>query len=493
MSEAEPPRPRGLKAFFAPRGVAVVGASRSPSKVGHAVVRNLLYGGCRTGGGPEERARGFPGLIVPINPKADEILGLPVCPSVDDLSGPIDLAVFAVPAEQVPSTMDVVARKGVQAAIVLSAGFFEMGAEGRRLEEQLRSVSKNAGIRVIGPNCMGIFAAESRLQASFFSGAPYLGPISLITQSGAIGQALVQYSHAEAIGLRHVVSIGDKVDVEDAELVRYFARDDETRVIALYLESLDDPRAFYDAVRESAPKKPVVVLRGGHTGAGHRAAKVHEGILGVSDSSLDGALLHPGVFRADSLVGFLAAVRALAYQPPAAGRRVAIVTNGGGAGVLATDRVTAVGLEVVKLKPDTAQRLREITGNPRAAGNPVDLLGDAKADTFLAALETVSRADEVDMILLVLTDQAMTDALEVAHKVCDFAPALGKPLLASFIGLVGQPGERHMETHGVPVYDFPELAVQGLRALAARGSFESRVRRGRYRPRQAPKKAKGRW
>ncbi len=485
------PRPRGLRAFFAPRAVAVVGASRSPDKVGHVVVKNLLFGGCRAGV-QGDRAAGFAGRIVPVNPKADEILGLPVCRSVDELTGPVDLALFAVPASEVPSAMDAAARKGVQAAIVLSAGF-ELGSEGRRLEAQLRSVARNTGIRVIGPNCMGIFSAESRLQASFFSGSPYLGPISLITQSGAIGQAQLQYSHLQAIGLRHVVSIGDKVDVEDAELVRYFARDDETRVIALYLESLDDPRAFYDAVREAAPRKPVVVLRGGLTGAGHRAAKVHEGVFGVSDSSLDSALQHPGVIRSESLAGFVAAQRALAYQRPAAGRRVAIVTNGGGAGVLATDRVSARGLDVVKLKPETVRRLQGIVANPRAATNPVDLLGDANAGEIVAALEAVARADEVDMILLVLTDQALTDVRQVAVDVCDVARTLTKPLLAAFIGVQNQAGVGMLQTQGVPVYDFPELAVLGLWALAERGQFESRLRRGRYRPYRPARKARGRW
>lgn len=487
MSDA---RPRGLDTFFRPRGVAVVGASRSPSKVGHAVLRNLLYGGCRSV--IQDRGRGFPGAIVPVNPSGEKILGLESCPRIDALTGPIDLAVFALPAPQIAAALDGAARRGVRAAIVLSAGFFEMGREGRRLEAQLRSVAHNTGVRLIGPNCMGIFAAESRLQASFYSGAPYLGPISLISQSGAIAQALVQYSHAEAIGLRHVVSIGDKVDVEDAELIRYFARDEATRVIAVYLESIDDPRAFYDAVREAAIIKPIVVLRGGKTGAGHRAAKVHEGLLGISDSSLDGALMHPGVYPTESLAGFLAAVRALAYQPPLRGRRVAIVTNGGGVGVLATDRLAAAGLEVVRLAPDTTARLAALVRNPRAAQNPIDLLGDARADTFVAALRVVATAEEVDAILLLLTDQAMTDAMEVALKVCDVAQGLSKPLLASFIGLVGQPGEAHMETHGVPVYDFPELAVQGLAALAARGAFEARLERGRYRPYVRPK-ARGRW
>lgn len=482
-------RPRGLDALFAPRGVAVIGASRNPAKVGYSVLKNLLYGG-----GPEERReRGFQGQIVPVSISSDEVLGVPTCRSVDEIEGPIDLAIFAIPAPGVPAAMDVVARRGVQAAIVLAAGFVETGAEGRRLEAQVRSVAQNTGMRVVGPNCTGIYSGRSQLQASFFSVAPFPGASTLISQSGSLAQALVQYSHVEAIGLRHVVSLGEKVDVEDAELIRYFARDEETRVLGLYIESLDDPRAFHWAARDAAPKQAIVVLRGGHTGAGHRAAKVHEGILATSETTMEGALLHPGIYRASTLAGFLAALRALAYQPPARGRRIAIVTNAGGAGVLAADAVSAAGLDVVKFTPHTAERLAAIGRNPRAAVNPIDLLGDAKADRFMAALEVVSTADEVDAILLVLTDQAMTDPMEVAVAVCEYARRITKPIVASFVGLAGQQSESYVETHGIPEYDFPELAVEGLKALVARGNYLWRLNRGKFQPTKRARVFKKRW
>ena len=450
----------------------MVGASRTPGKVGWAVVKNLLYGGSA-----EDRARGFQGPIVPVNPHAQEILGLPCQPSVEGLGPEIDLAVFALPAPEVPAALDAAARRGVRAAIVLSAGFYEMGQAGRRLGAQLRSVAQNTGIRVIGPNCTGLYSARANLQASFFSVAPQPGPTTLISQSGAIAQALAQFSRHQGIGLRHMVSLGDKVDVSDAELIRFFKRDPETGVVGLYVETIDDPRAFHEALAACARKKPLVVLRGGTTGPGHRAAKMHEGSGQVRDRALDSALTYPGLYRASSLSSFLAAIRALASQPPAAGRHVAIVTNAGGAGVVAADAVTLAGLDVVNLRPPTLRRLGQVLVNPRACSNPIDLLGDARADRFVAALEAVSAAPEVDAILLVITVQAMTDPLDVAVKVCDYARSLKKPIVASFVGQLGQQSQYYVEQFGIPEYMFPELAVEALRALVARGAYLSRLER----------------
>lgn len=470
--------------FFAPRGVAVVGASRDPAKVGHAALRNLLFGGPG-----DDRKQGFQGEIRAVNPNAKEILGVPCC-ALSDMEGPIDLAVFALPAAKVPTALDAAARKGVRAGIVLSAGFFEMGAEGRELGEKLVSVAQNTGIRVVGPNCTGIYSARSQLSASFFSVKPHTGPITLISQSGAIAQALVQQSRSDVIGLGNVVSLGDRVDVNFPELMRHFAKDDETRAIGIYAETLADARAFHEATRQVAPEKPIVVLRAGHTGAGHRAARLHEGLEALEDRAMDSALAHPGVILTHTLPQFLAGLRALATQPPAEGRRVAIVTNAGGAGVLAADAVATAGLEVAKLRPDTLARLAKLSSNPRAWANPVDLLGDAKPDAFVGALEAVATAREVDAILLVLTDQAMTDSLEVAVKVCDYAGNLRKPIVASFVGQVAGQSEFYINRYGIPDYVFPTDAVEGLRALVKRGEY---LRRQARRPARVTVKKPGGW
>lgn len=456
--------------------MAVIGASRSSGKVGNAVLRNLIFGGPG-----DDREQGFHGTIVPVNPNAEEILGLKTCKDIADLREGIDLAVYAIPAAGVAKAVEAAANQGVRNGLVLSAGFYEMGTEGRRLGDELVAVAKRTGTRLIGPNCTGLFSQESNLLASFFSSKPFPGPVALISQSGAIAQALVQYSHAEAIGFRHVVTLGDKIDVNDAQLVEFFARDEGTEVIAVYVESLDCPRAFYDAARAASVLKPVVVLRGGSTGAGHRAARAHEGSSGISDSTLEGALTHPGIYRTDTLQSFAGAIRALAYQPPPNGRRVAIVTNGGGVGVLAADAATRAGLDVVRLDEATIAKLSKLIANPRTANNPIDLLGDAKPDAFRAALRVVAECPLTDAILVVLTDQAMTDSMDVAVKICEFARTLSKPIVASFVGQTGRESENYVERHGIPEYDFPELAVEGLKALAARGRYLRRLRRGELR------------
>ncbi|MEZ6186004.1 MAG: CoA-binding protein [Planctomycetota bacterium] len=467
--------PRGLDAFFAPRGVAVVGASRSPGKVGHAALKNLLFAGSEG-----DRSQGFQGAVVPVNPRGTSpILGQSPVASVDALPEGIDLAVFAIPAADIPVALDQAARRGVRAAVILSAGFFEMGAAGRKLGAQLTRVAENTGIRVIGPNCMGIFAGETQLSASFYGAAPHPGRVTLISESGAVAQALLEQSRCEALGLRNVISLGSRADVSEAELLRYFGRDERSELIGVHLETLDDARAFHDATREVCPKKPIVVLRGGSTGAGHRAAKLHEGSWAVRDRAMESALSYQGLHQVHSLPAFLASLRTLATQPPARGRRVAIVTNAGGAGVLAADAAARAGLEVVNLRPETVAKLAQISSNPRSRANPVDLLGDATPKRFLAAIEVVASAREVDAILLVLTTQPMSDSSAVAQQVCEYAGTLDKPLVASVVGAENQLVERLTERYGVPDFVFPETAVEGLKALVARGQYLRRLRRRR--------------
>lgn len=474
MSEA--PRPRGLRAFFAPRGVAVVGASRDPHKVGHAVLKNLLYGSSAF---EPDRSRGFPGLIVPVNPHASEICGVPTTGRVEDLCAGVDLAVLCVPAPAVPRALDAAARRGVQAAIVLSAGTAELGREGRRLEEQLRGVSHNTGARVIGPNCTGLFTrldSNALLSASFFGAVPPEGPVAIVAQSGAIAQALVNSAAEHGLGLRHVVSLGDKVDVQDVELIRYLVRDPEVRVIGLHVESLDDPRGFHAAAQIVSAVKPVVVLHGGHTSAGMRAARGHEGLFGVRDASLEGALRQPGLHLVATLSEFISALLALSSQPPALGRRVAIVSNGGGTAVLAADAVARVGLDVVPFRQPTVQRLKALLGEDRASRNPIDLRGDANAERIVAALDIASSAEEVDALLLVLTAQATTDPRELAEVLGPWQGRADKPLLVSSVGFARQ---RCLAQDGLPEYSFPSTAADGLRALVARGAFERRAIRSR--------------
>lgn len=477
-------RPRGLRAFFAPRGVAVVGASHVPHKVGHAVLRNLRFGGAEFA---PDLGRGFPGPIVPVNPKGGELFGLEVVKRVSKIEGPIDLAVFCVPAGKVPQALDAAARRGILAGIVLAGGTADLGVAGRRLEEQLRNVARNTGARVMGPNCTGLFTrleSPGLLSASFFGAVPPQGPIALIAQSGAIAQAIVNSARDHGLGLRHVISLGDKVDVQDDELLRHIVRDPEVRVIGLHVESLDDPRGFHAAAREVSACKPVVVLHGGQTAAGMRATQGHEGLFGRRDASLDGALRQPGLHVVPTLSAFNAALLALSTQPPSRGKRVAIVTNGGGTAVLAADAVAQAGLDVVPFRQATVERLRELLGPARASRNPIDLRGDADAARIEQALEIASQADEVDALLLVLTAQATTEPQALAERLGPWRQRADKPLLVASVGFAQ---ERLLARDGIPEFAYPETAAAGLAALVARGAFERRAVQVRVAEEEAPK------
>lgn len=476
-------RPRGLRAFFAPRGVAVIGASHNPHKVGNAVLRNLRFG---CGEFAPDLGRGFPGPIVPVNPKGGQLYGLEVVSRVSKISGPIDLCVICVPAPKVPQALDAAARRGVLAAIVLAGGTADMGQAGRRLEVQLRGVARNTGVRVMGPNCTGLFTRldpPGLLSASFFSAVPPAGSIALIAQSGAIAQAIVNSAEDHGLGLRHVISLGDKVDVQDDELLRHVVRDPEVRVIGLHIESLEDPRGFHAAAREVSAVKPIVVLHGGHTSAGMRATQGHEGLFGHRDASLDGALRQPGLHVVKTLSEFNAALLALSTQPPARGRRVAIVTNGGGTAVLAADAVSRAGLDVVPFRQATVERLREFLGHSGGSRNPVDLRGDADAARIEEALEIASAADEVDALLLVLTAQATTEPRALAERLGPWRQRADKPLLVSSVGFAR---ERLLARDGIPEFAYPETAAAGLAALVARGAFERRTVQVRVAEEEAP-------
>ncbi|MGE0713481.1 MAG: acetate--CoA ligase family protein [Planctomycetota bacterium] len=476
---AEARAPRGLRAFFEPRSVAVVGASRDPAKVGHAVLANLLYG---SRADAPSRLRGFPGTIIPVNSKAGEVLGVPAARFVESIKEPVDLAVFAIPAEQVPSALDAAGRRGLQAAIVLAAGTAERGDAGRRLEAQLRSVARNTQTRVIGPNCTGLFTRlepPRLLNASFFGDAPPEGPVALIAQSGAIAQALVASAEDYALGLRQVVTLGEKVDVQDDELLRHLVKDPLTRVIGLHIESLEEPRSFHAAAQIVSAQKPLVVLHGGRTASGMRAARGHEGLFGVRDASLESALSQAGIHLVDTLGEFLPALHALSTQPPARGRRVAILTNGGGTAVLAADAVARAGLDVVPFRQRTVEALRALFSHARGSRNPVDLRGDARPERIEAALDVVAAAPEVDAILLVLAVQATTDPWELAERLGPWARRCDKPLLAASLGFAH---ERLLARDGIPEFHLPEHAAMGLKALVARGAFERRSRRLRRPP-----------
>ncbi len=330
---------------FKPRNVAVIGASREEGKVGNAVLTNLLKGTTRQ----MMSAKGFEGNIYPINPKSDEILGLKCYPSITDVPEDVDLAVIIIPSKFVPSVMKELPSKNVKTAIIISAGFSEGGPDGAELEKQVLETAKANNIRIIGPNCLGIMRTHNNLNASFADIMPPKGPISFVSQSGALCTAVIQYSYEEDIGFSNFVSIGNKSDVDDADLLEYFAEDPETKAIALYVESLKDGQKFMKTAKEVIKEKPIVVLKSGRTESGAKAASSHTGSLAGSDVAYEAAFKQSGIYRVYTISELFDIAKALGYQPPAKGNNIAIITNAGGPGVMAADQLYYRNLNLAQL------------------------------------------------------------------------------------------------------------------------------------------------
>lgn len=443
-----------LNRFFNPNAVAVVGASSKPGKVGHAILRNLA-------------SSGFQGPIYPVNPHAEEILGLKCHRSVVEIEGRVDLAVVVVPAPAVVPVMEECGEKGIGGAVVISAGFKESGPEGLARERELGEVARKLGIRVVGPNCLGVMATSTGLNATFAEGMPKRGNVSLMSQSGALATAIIDWSIQQGIGYSKFVSFGNGVDVGVVDLLRAWEDDEETTVIVAYIEGLPNGPEFMEVARRVSLKKPVIVVKSGSTQAGARAVSSHTGSLAGSEHAYNAAFLQSGVIRAHSMEELFDLAVAFAYQGPPRSRSVGIVTNAGGPGIMATDAADRAGLRLASLEQDTVQALREKL--PEAANfyNPVDVLGDANAERYRYAAEHLLRDENVDGVIAVLTPQAMTRAKEVAEEVASVAAGSRKPVLACFMG--GGAMEEAVEVLNdsrVPVYPYPERAVQALARMA---------------------------
>ncbi|MCA8921639.1 MAG: acetate--CoA ligase family protein [Planctomycetes bacterium] len=465
--------PRSLDPFFAPESVAVVGASTRASSVGYAVFRNLLFGGKHS----DDRDRGFHGEVWGVNPKGGELLGEPLYASLTALPAAPDLVVVAIPPQFIPGTLTEAAGLGTRAMIVISAGFAELGAEGKALQDALARQAAELGVRLIGPNCLGVIRPSLQLNASFAAASPAPGRIGLLSQSGALVTGLISCCERERFGLSAAVSLGAKADVEDEDVLRWLADDDETGCLAIYMEALTDPAGFISAALAISPSKPIVAIKGGTTAAGAQAASSHTGSLAGSVAAYRAAFAQTGVLEATTVGEFLAWARALAYQPPAPGERVAILTNAGGPGVLAADAATRRGLTLAELAPATRERLDAVLPSVWSHGNPVDVIGDADSERYGRALEILFEAPEVDAIVLIMTEQAMTDPLETAAAIAEVHERLGgtKPLVASFIGLDGTPVGAYLDERGVPEISLPELAVAAIDGSVRRGRWLRRT------------------
>jgi acetyl coenzyme A synthetase (ADP forming)-like protein len=442
-----------LEMFSCPQAVAVIGASRDKEKLGHGVLSNIIE-------------HGYPGRVYPINPKADEILGLKCYPSVQDVPDPVDLAVIVIPNKYVAAALEECGQKGVKGAIIISAGFREAGLEGVRMERELVAIAKRYGMRLIGPNCLGVIDTICPLDASFAAGMPPQGKIAFMSQSGALCTAILDWALAAEIGFSRFVSLGNKADVDEVDLLEAWEDDPHSKVILTYIEGLSEGRKFMEVARKVTHRIPVIAVKSGSTDAGSRAVSSHTGSLAGSARAYESAFRQSGVLRAESIEHLFDYSLAFAYQPVLRGGRIAIVTNAGGPGVMATDALEREGLSLASLSRETIDFLRDHL--PAAANiyNPIDVLGDALTDRYVLALEAALKDESVDGVIVMLAPQVMTQVEETAEAVGRIVACYDKPVLGCFMGQarVGA-GIKVLNQHKVPNYPFPERAVGALKAM----------------------------
>jgi acetyl coenzyme A synthetase (ADP forming)-like protein len=449
-----------LDAVFRPKSVAVVGASNREGSVGNAIFKNILLGD-------------YQGTLYPVNPKAPAISGVRAYETIWSLPEAVDLALIIVPATSVPEVLEQCGRKGVRAAVVVSAGFKEVGPDGAALEQQAIEIARSYDMPLVGPNCLGVIntAADTMLNASFGRAMPKRGNIAFVSQSGALCAGILDYARGRDIGFSKFISVGNKADVTELDLLRYLAEDDSTDVILMYLETLVDGRAFIELAREItgeiAHRKPILAIKSGRTTQGAAAARSHTGALAGSDVVYDAIFAQAGILRVDTVEELFDFAVGFSRQPLPKGNRFAIVTNAGGPGIMATDAAIRHGLELAKLRPETLESLKAKLPPTANLFNPVDVIGDAASDRYEAALEAVLGDSNVDGLVVLLTPQAMTEIEATAECIGKLAPRFGKPVLASFLGHVDvSAGVKILEQHGIPNYQFPENAARSLGAMA---------------------------
>ena len=457
VTELRPPASTELTAVFRPQVVAVAGASREPNKIGSEILHNLV-------------TTHFTGSIVPVHPVATEILGLKAYPRVTAIPAAVDLVIIAVPSAQVETVVDDCLAKGVRAICIISAGFGECGDQGRAREQAIVAKARAAGCRVIGPNCMGLLNTDPavRLNATFSPIYPPAGNVAMSTQSGALGLAILDYAKKMKIGISSFVSVGNKADVSGNDLLEYWDADPDTSVILLYLESFGNPAKFSRLARRISRHKPIVALKSGRSAVGARAAASHTGALASSDAFVDALFHQSGVIRTDTVTELFDVASILSRQPLPRGRRIAIVTNAGGPGILAADACQSHGLEVVGLTEATREALRRLLPAAAAINNPVDMLASAPPAHYEAALDLVLADPNVDSVLVIFIPPLVTEADDVAGAIARAAGRAGdKPIAGIFMRTDDAPAA--LST--IPCFAFPEPAAIAMSRVAAYGEW----------------------
>ena len=438
-----------LDPIFAPRSVALVGASERVGSVGRNVLWNLL-------------SSPFGGTLYPVNPKRPNVLGIKSYPSLKDLPETPDLVVVTTPAESVPALMREAVEIGVPGGIVISAGFKEIGPRGQQLENEIMETIRGR-MRIIGPNCLGVMNPIKGLNATFAATIARPGNVAFISQSGALCTAVLDWSLKENVGFSGFVSIGSMLDINWGDLIDYFGNDPRTQSIIIYMESIGDARAFLSAAREVSLTKPIIVIKAGRTAAAAKAAASHTGSLTGSDDVLDAAFRRVGVLRVNSIADIFYMSEVLAKQPRPRGNRLAIVTNAGGPGVLATDALIQGGGELADILPETMEAFNQILPAAWSHNNPIDILGDAEPERYAKSLEIAAKDPNIDGMLVVMTPQGMTNPTLIAEHLKPYAKGLGKPILASWMGGTSvAAGEDILNQCGIPSFAFPDTAVRAF-------------------------------
>ena len=439
---------QALDSIFAPKSVAVVGATETQGSVGRTILWNLI-------------SSSFGGTIYPINPKRPSVLGIKAYASLSELPEVVDLIVVVTPSPSVPAIIKEAVDLGIKSAIVISAGFKETGPEGVELERQILEHARRGNMRIIGPNCLGVMNPISGLNATFATTIARRGSVGFISQSGALCTAILDWSLRENVGFSSFVSIGSMLDVDWSDLIYYLGDDPHTKSIVIYMETIGNARAFLSAAREVAMTKPIIIIKPGRTEGAAKAAASHTGSLTGSDEVLEVAFRRSGVLRVNSIAELFYMAEVLGKQPRPKGPRLTILTNAGGPGVLATDALITNGGELTKISPEAMEAYNKLLPAAWSHNNPVDILGDASPERYAKALEIAAKDENSDGILVILTPQAMTDPTKTAEELTPYAEKLGKPVLATWMGGndVG-PGELLLNKANIPTFPYPDTAAR---------------------------------
>ena len=457
-----------LYLFFRPRGVAVIGASSTPTKLSYGVLHNLV-------------THGYRGPVYPVNPKGGAMLGLQVYRSVEDVPDPVDLAVIVLSAQRTAQAMEECGKRGIKAVVLIASGYGELGAGGREREEQLLEIARRYEMRFIGPNCVGVTDAYAPVDTTFIRTMPNQGTIGFVSHSGAVCGGTMDWASAVGVGFSRVISLGNQVDVNVADALDSLAADPNTRVVAAYVEGLPDGQRFVEAARQltqpaDGPGKPLVVLKAGRTPSGTRAVASHTGALAGADRAFLAACRRAGAIPVENLEELVDASIALAYRKPLLGPRVAIVTNAGGPAAVGADALDRHGLRLADLSAETQERLREVCPPGTMTGNPVDMLGGPQTGHFIAAIEVLLAAPGVDGVMVVFVPQAIMPPHDVAVAVARAAEGAEKPVVCSISGGGGiRAAARALHSHDVPHYLTPARAALGLATLWRYGCIRAQT------------------